>query len=90
VEDPGHATAVALLTNTVRTSSTPIKLLALGPLTNVAEALESDPALAQKLHSLTIMGGAVDVPGNVGSSSDIRNEVAEWNIYIDPSGCGCF
>ncbi len=77
-------TAVALLTNTTRASSTPIKLLAIGPLTNVAEALESDPAFAQNLHSLTIMGGAVEIPGNVGSSSDIKNEVAEWNIYIDP------
>jgi inosine-uridine nucleoside N-ribohydrolase len=81
---PAKMTAVALLTNTVRASSTPIKLLALGPLTNVAEALESDPAFAQELHSLTIMGGAVEVPGNVGSSSNIKNEVAEWNIYVDP------
>jgi pyrimidine-specific ribonucleoside hydrolase len=81
---PANTSAVALLTHTAQNSSTPIKLLALGPLTNVAEALESDPAFAQKLHSLTIMGGAVDVPGNVGSSSDIKNVVAEWNIYIDP------
>ena len=79
-----NTTAVALLTNTARLSSTPIKLLAIGPLTNVAEALESDPAFAQNLHSLTIMGGAVEVSGNVGASSDIKNEVAEWNIYIDP------
>jgi len=81
---PANTTAVALLTNTVINSSTPIKLLALGPLTNVAEALESDPAFSQRLQSITIMGGAVDVPGNVGSSAGIQNEVAEWNIYIDP------
>jgi len=31
-----------------------------------------------------MMGGAVQVPGNVGSSSNIQNEVAEWNIYVDP------
>ncbi len=87
LENPNPAvdtTAVALLTHIVQSSSTPIKLLAIGPLTNVAEALESDPAFAQNLHSLTVMGGAVEVPGNVGSSSDIKNEVAEWNIYIDP------
>ena len=81
---PADTTAVALLTDIARTSPTPIKLLAIGPLTNVAEALESDPAFAGKLQSLTIMGGAVEVPGNVGSSSNIRNAVAEWNIYIDP------
>ena len=32
----------------------------------------------------TIMGGAVQVPGNVGPSSQIENDVAEWNFYIDP------
>ncbi|HSB66823.1 MAG TPA: nucleoside hydrolase, partial [Anaerolineales bacterium] len=32
-----------------------------------------------------IMGGAVDVPGNVGfSHAGIDNSVAEWNIYVDP------
>jgi inosine-uridine nucleoside N-ribohydrolase len=33
---------------------------------------------------ITIMGGAVHVPGNVGPSSQIENDVAEWNIFIDP------
>ncbi len=32
-----------------------------------------------------IMGGAVNVPGNVGASGvNIDNNVAEWNIYVDP------
>ncbi len=31
------------------------------------------------------MGGAVDVPGNVGASGvGINNTTAEWNIYVDP------
>jgi inosine-uridine nucleoside N-ribohydrolase len=31
------------------------------------------------------MGGAVDVPGNVGRSyAQIDNAVAEWNMYVDP------
>jgi len=30
------------------------------------------------------MGGAVNVPGNVGIESDIPNYEAEWNFYIDP------
>ena len=34
---------------------------------------------------LYIMGGAVDVPGNVGvSHAGIDNSVADWNIYVDP------
>jgi pyrimidine-specific ribonucleoside hydrolase len=36
------------------------------------------------LEMITVMGGAVEVAGNVGSSSNIENEVAEWNIYVDP------
>jgi len=33
---------------------------------------------------ITVMDGAIEVPGNVGISSDIDNEVAGWNIYCDP------
>jgi inosine-uridine nucleoside N-ribohydrolase len=36
------------------------------------------------LEMITVMGGAVEVAGNVGSSSSIENEVAEWNFYVDP------
>ncbi|MBN1584365.1 MAG: nucleoside hydrolase, partial [Anaerolineae bacterium] len=61
-----------------------VHLVVLGPLTNVAETLAADPALAQEIAAITVMGGAVNVAGNVGSSSDIENEVAEWNIYADP------
>jgi inosine-uridine nucleoside N-ribohydrolase len=81
---PSASTAVELISRLVQSSPSRIHLLALGPLTNVAEALEADPALAEHLQGITIMGGAVRVPGNVGASSDIQNEAAEWNIYVDP------
>ena len=81
---PSSLTAVELLIRMSQQAQTKIQLLALGPLTNVAEAIETDPAFVDRLQSITIMGGAVKVAGNVGASSDIKNEVAEWNIYIDP------
>jgi pyrimidine-specific ribonucleoside hydrolase len=81
---PAGVPAVDLLTQIVETSSQPVHVLALGPLTNLGEALQTRPALAQRLAMITIMGGAVHVPGNVGTSSGIDNETAEWNIYIDP------
>lgn len=64
-----------------------IRLLALGPLTNVAIALEADPSLASRIDSIWIMGGAVDVPGNVAGSPNFEsdNTAAEWNIYVDPA-----
>jgi pyrimidine-specific ribonucleoside hydrolase len=50
----------------------------------VGEALEAAPGLVMNIEMITVMGGAVQVAGNVGASSNIENEVAEWNIYVDP------
>jgi pyrimidine-specific ribonucleoside hydrolase len=81
---PANESAVELLQRTVRESPRPVHVLALGPLTNLAEALETEPSLADKVQGITVMGGAVHAPGNVGPSSDIDNDVAEWNLYVDP------
>ncbi len=64
----------------------PARILALGPLTNLAEVLQKAPALAANFRELTIMGGAVRVPGNLRDGSDFRggNHLAEWNIFLDP------
>jgi pyrimidine-specific ribonucleoside hydrolase len=56
-----------------------LDMLAIGPLTNLADALQGDPGLASKIHAVYVMGGAVDVPGNVEAAP-----AAEWNIYADP------
>ncbi|MBY0506866.1 MAG: amidohydrolase/deacetylase family metallohydrolase [Bryobacteraceae bacterium] len=64
----------------------PARILALGPLTNLAEVLAKQPAAAVNIRELTIMGGAVHVPGNLrdGNVFTGGNALAEWNIYIDP------
>jgi pyrimidine-specific ribonucleoside hydrolase len=80
-----NLTAVELLRSVIRSSPVKVTLLALGPLTNIAEALRKDPSVAHNIESIYIMGGAVNVPGNVGSSGvGINNNAAEWNIYVDP------
>jgi pyrimidine-specific ribonucleoside hydrolase len=77
--------AVELLSSVIRSSPEKITLLTLGPLTNIAEALGGHPALAERIDRIYIMGGAVNVPGNVGASgAGIDNDAAEWNFYIDP------
>ena len=81
---PAEESAVELLVRIVRESSRQVHLIAVGPLTNVAEALEADPTFADNLQMITIMGGAVNVPGNVHLALDNGNEWAEWNIYADP------
>ena len=77
-------TAVGMLTRIIRESPQKVHVITLGPLTNLAEALNADPGLVENLEMITIMGGAVDVPGNVGTSSSIQNQTAEWNFYVDP------
>lgn len=52
-------------------------IVALGPLTNIAIALNLRPELARQVNRLVIMGGAFFVPGNV-------TPHAEFNIYTDP------
>lgn len=51
--------------------------LCTGPLTNLALALELEPALPQLLRRLVIMGGAFQHPGNTTPAS-------EWNVHVDP------
>ena len=52
-------------------------LVTLGPLTNVALALQRKPAIATKVSRCVIMGGAPCCEGNV-------TPAAEYNIWCDP------
>ena len=52
-------------------------LVPVGPLTNIALALKKQPRLVDWVKSINLMGGAVNVPGNV-------TKYAEFNIYCDP------
>ena len=52
-------------------------IIALGPLTNIARAIQRGPDAMSQVRHIYVMGGAVEVPGNVTSS-------AEFNIYADP------
>ncbi|ASJ75451.1 nucleoside hydrolase [Granulosicoccus antarcticus] len=54
-----------------------VTLVAIGPLTNVAEAYRREPALPSLVAGLVIMGGTVDEPGNV-------SPVSEANFLNDP------
>jgi purine nucleosidase len=54
-----------------------LTLVTLGPLTNVAVALQRDPSLPGRLRRLVIMGGAYGAQGNT-------TPTTEWNIHCDP------
>jgi inosine-uridine nucleoside N-ribohydrolase len=54
-----------------------LTVLAIGPLTNLAQILIRRPYLAQKIQQIVIMGGNVHVPGN-------SSRAAEFNFWFDP------
>jgi inosine-uridine nucleoside N-ribohydrolase len=73
--EPASGHAVDFLLDITRRRDD-IHLVAVGPLTNVALAVRTDPGFAARLAGLTVMGGAVGM-GNVTAT-------AEFNIWCDP------
>ena len=69
--------AADYIIETCRAHSGEISLCPVGPLTNIAIALQRDPDLVHHVKSVVIMGGAGFVPGNV-------TDYAEANIWNDP------
>ena len=69
--------AVGFLVDTIRQSETPVTVLAIGPLTNMALALRLAPDVCSNIERIVCMGGAFYVPGNVTPS-------AEFNWWFDP------
>jgi len=83
---PEHKRAADYLVEHLRSAREPVQILALGPLTNLAEAYERDHSIARNIAEIVLMGGAVRVPGNLqdGGVFHTSNSTAEWNIFIDP------
>jgi pyrimidine-specific ribonucleoside hydrolase len=65
----------------------PVQVLALGPLTNLAEVFSHTPRAARTGRQVVILGGAVRVSGNLGDGGSFQtgNVSAEWNMFIDPA-----
>jgi pyrimidine-specific ribonucleoside hydrolase len=81
-----NSKAADLIIDIVQNSDEPITIVAVGPLTNIAEAIQKEPGITADIKEIYVMGGAVNVEGNVGNSGvGIQNKYAEWNIYIDPT-----
>lgn len=55
-----------------------------GPHTDLARALWWDPSLKDKIAKVVIMGGAIEVAGNIKADDPTQSNVtAEWNIWVD-------
>jgi purine nucleosidase len=70
-------TAAEFIVDACRKRPGEIELVPVGPLTNIALALQLEPNLPKLVRGVTIMGGAALAPGNV-------TPVAEANVWHDP------
>ena len=68
--------AAVLIRQIIRKFPGEVTLLTIGPLTNIATALNADPELAGMVRRLVMMGGSLS-GGNI-------TPAAEFNIYVDP------
>ena len=82
---PESQSAADFLAERLQDSTRPVRILALGTLTNLATLDAIGPSL-QTVDEIVIMGGAFDVPGNVFSTGEFVSptDSAEWNIFVDP------
>ena len=71
--------AEVLLADVLEAADDKVTVVAVGPLTNLAVTLTEHPELVSRIERVVIMGGAVDVEGNVPGTPS-----AEWNLYVDP------
>ena len=70
--------AVDFIIETVRNNEAgTITLCPLGPLTNIATAIDKAPDIKEKVQEIVLMGGAYFEVGNI-------TPTAEFNIYVDP------
>jgi purine nucleosidase len=80
--DDGHAADRIVVLARERPGE--VVLVTLGPLTNLALALEREPSLPSLLRGWVLMGGAFRAGGNTTPTS-------EWNIHVDPDAAkACF
>jgi inosine-uridine nucleoside N-ribohydrolase len=74
-------TAADFIARSLKSAPGEIEILALGPLTNVAEAIRRAPDAAKAIKHITIMGGALAaLPDGAGNATP----TAEFNFWVDP------
>jgi inosine-uridine nucleoside N-ribohydrolase len=72
-----NASAAEFIVEQVLKHPHEINIVAIGPLDNLAAALQLNPTIATLVKQVVIMGGVIDRDGNV-------SPVAEANIFCDP------
>ena len=69
--------AVEALVRTAAEFPGELRIICIGPLTNIALAVQKDPQFVANVGSLYVMGGSINGRGNI-------TPAAEYNFYVDP------
>lgn len=80
-----HPDAIAALLAAVNQYGNQLTLLAIGPLFNVAAAIDRNPETMHRLGRIVLMGGSIH-HGYTGSDGSLTPPAPEWNILQDPPG----
>ena len=85
---PDPRRAAQFIIDTIMTGPGEITLVPLGPLTNVALAVATEPRIAERVREVVLMGGAAPVPGNASPAGEvnIRNDPEAAHIVFTPAG----
>lgn len=88
--------AVELMMDVLDQSPVPVTFISIGGLTNITQLLsQATPAQLANIGKIAIMGGAIEVAGNVSDLNNVTsqdwnqgpiygtNTTAEWNIFLD-------
>ena len=67
-----------VITDEVRAAPDEVTIICLGPMTNVAQALQREPGLETMVDRIIMSGGSINGLGNV-------TPAAEFNVYCDPT-----
>jgi purine nucleosidase len=74
---PDARSAARFILDTVAARPGEVTLMAVGPVGNLAAALQLDPGIVERVKRVVVMGGAIGEAGNV-------TPVAEANMFNDP------
>jgi purine nucleosidase len=69
--------AIDYILKTIKDNPHQVTIVALGPLTNIALAIQKDKETMKLIKEIVIMGGAAKIHGNC-------SPVAEYNFWVDP------
>lgn len=80
---PSPEPAAELMARLLAESASPVDILVVGPMTNLAQVLADEPALVARVGRVVAMAGAIEADGNVGTN--LYPGSPEWNVWADPA-----